>query len=769
MNSDPKVIAFEKLQTKQRESAAKYSPNRVFVQARAIFIEGVAERMARFFTKADDELFRLSEKSDNSILQSHYFSNMRYLRREREFLQDRYLQDLTAFYEAFWRNMPLPDLGARQASGERGELTLLEDELLEESLAINGMVEKGESLFYKDLRALDKRFMALLGKNDGMIEFNPVSPLVLCRLFAKALAALDLEFKVKLLALKLFDKQVLSAFGAVYHDLNAHMVKAGILPSLAKAKQPRLPRIEDAMAVQSARHFIKEYGDKPQAGNRQDAFENMRILMEAWRCRLGAPQQVAAHWGEKAGNTEVLSVLGLLQQPSQMRADGGGILSSEQMKRFIANQVANFHADGKKPSLDRQVEDVIDLVGMIFVYILEDRHLPASVKAMLAGLQIPILKVAILEKSFFAQKNHPARLLLNSLAQAGMGLDGDLESDSPVFQKIESVIKRILVELDRDTGLFYELLEDFTAFMAIEHRRNRAAEERTRQVTQSREQIRQAKKAVAYVIALRLQRVSAPPILKSFLCNAWKDVLVLAWLRRDKDAENWSSAISLMDQLIGAIGLRHDPDALGGIGLEVPPLLDAMKNRLENLAYEQHWIMDLFKDLEDCCRICPDRAGSMPFCLGKEFDVKDADFAVLICEAEGGLLDGSLPWSLGGAPLGAEELLGRAAAPLDSEIGDEDEFSTKAGSLGIGQWVEFIEGQRAPRRAKLSWKSKESDVYIFVNAKGAKVMEMKRIDLACHLRLGGAKIIEDSGIPLMDRALSRLVQALEAPADAVVP
>ena len=55
----------------------------------------------------------------------------------------------------------------------------------------------------------------------------------------------------------------------------------------------------------------------------------------------------------------------------------------------------------KTPPLERQVEDVIDMVGMIFAYVLEDSHLPALVKALLASLQIPVLKIAILEKFFF--------------------------------------------------------------------------------------------------------------------------------------------------------------------------------------------------------------------------------------------------------------------------------------------------------------------------------------------------------------------------------
>ena len=185
MNGESTVIAFEKLQSRQKE-AAKHSSNKIFVQSRSMFIDAVAERLGRFFAALDDELFSLSEKADNCVRQAQYFNDMRYLRCKRDGVREQYLRELTAFFEAFWRARPLPDLGLASTGGGLGELALLENEILEERLAINGMVEKCNILFQKDLYALDKRFMALLGKPEAAIEVNPVSPLVLCRLFAAA-------------------------------------------------------------------------------------------------------------------------------------------------------------------------------------------------------------------------------------------------------------------------------------------------------------------------------------------------------------------------------------------------------------------------------------------------------------------------------------------------------------------------------------------------------------------------------------------------------
>ncbi|MCC6373256.1 MAG: DUF1631 family protein, partial [Moraxellaceae bacterium] len=44
---------------------------------------------------------------------------------------------------------------------------------------------------------------------------------------------------------------------------------------------------------------------------------------------------------------------------------------------------------------------VINLVSMLFDFILDDDYLPMAMKALLGRLQIPLLKVAIIDKTFF--------------------------------------------------------------------------------------------------------------------------------------------------------------------------------------------------------------------------------------------------------------------------------------------------------------------------------------------------------------------------------
>ena len=57
---------------------------------------------------------------------------------------------------------------------------------------------------------------------------------------------------------------------------------------------------------------------------------------------------------------------------------------------------------GKKAN---QLESMtIEMVAMLFDFIFETRDLPDGIKALLARLQIPVLKAAMLDGAFFAKK-----------------------------------------------------------------------------------------------------------------------------------------------------------------------------------------------------------------------------------------------------------------------------------------------------------------------------------------------------------------------------
>jgi hypothetical protein len=127
------------------------------------------------------------------------------------------------------------------------------------------------------------------------------------------------------------------------------------------------------------------------------------------------------------------------------------------------------------------------MVAMLFECMLDDRNLPDSLKALIGRLQIPLVKVAVLDKSFFSRSSHPARRLLNEIANAAMGWGtcDDHERDS-LYVRIDQVVQRLLNDFVDDPAIFSELLADFLAFTQGERRRSEWLVQRIRDAEEGR-------------------------------------------------------------------------------------------------------------------------------------------------------------------------------------------------------------------------------------------------------------------------------------------
>ena len=77
--------------------------------------------------------------------------------------------------------------------------------------------------------------------------------------------------------------------------------------------------------------------------------------------------------------------------------------------------------------------NVIELVGMMFEYMLQEEDLPNLVKALLSRLHTPMLKVAVIDKTFFTHAGHSARKLLNDMTRAGKRWVDESAIDRGIF------------------------------------------------------------------------------------------------------------------------------------------------------------------------------------------------------------------------------------------------------------------------------------------------------------------------------------------------
>lgn len=161
--SSSNVVPFDSIQQK-REGIRKPGDIQMINECRSLTADHLSRLLQGLFLRTDDELFKLSDKAESSTVQTMYFDAMRYVRKEKENLHNLCIQAFFEQYDDYWQSAKrgrVVQPQREQSSTGLDDFALVENETLEEDLAVNSMIQKGNNLFHSDLFALGKRFGVL--------------------------------------------------------------------------------------------------------------------------------------------------------------------------------------------------------------------------------------------------------------------------------------------------------------------------------------------------------------------------------------------------------------------------------------------------------------------------------------------------------------------------------------------------------------------------------------------------------------------------------
>ncbi|MCW8905263.1 DUF1631 domain-containing protein [Sedimenticola sp.] len=707
---------------------------------RQLLVKFLPQRMDALFERLDDVLYTHADKAGNDKSQAAYFEAMRILRREREQIQSAFNKGVLGRFDRFWTHGPgsVPN-DAPDASFTSDELGLVESDDLEEGLAITGMVSKGNNSFYRDLYALDERFSYLLNGTPIGEAGNPLAPASFGAAFKQSMATLEVTLAVKLVIYKQFEKEVIGQLAPLYDQINATLAKAGIQPEIKPTVRRNSPYRASGSAGYGAAAEGAAYAPGEDPGLQAEVFATLQQLLMQ---RRPATQSVSTSV-QYVDSMNLLSALSVLQhQGDRVAAAAGQALDAGAMRNALLSMPQIGQAASGKVAIGRSDDDTIDVISMLFEFILDDPGLSDAMRALLARLQIPMLKVAILDKSFFSRKDHPARRLLNAMAQAAIGWTEESgRSGDGLYAHIESAVGRILTKFDDDLTLFDELYEQFAAFLEREQRGAHVAEERAAQVTQGKEALVEAKRHVADEIGHCLSNYGAvPDVVQNLVRDGWNDVLLLIYLRKGRESEEWTDAVNLMDRLVWSVMPKPSHSERQELLRSIPELLKALRAGLAGISYNQHKMTRAFKGLQARHLAC--------LRGGRALESADTDQADEDSQVDGA---GDVMEEI------VLESVDARSAPIESE---PDQFDAQARELEVGTWLELTEEDGTVVRAKLSWRSNISGSCLFVNRKGMKVAEVTQQGLGVWLRSGKAVVLPAVSVPLMDRALNSMLATL---------
>ena len=725
MHNDGNVVPLHKAATRQATQSPLARLPVILLQVRDKATQQLRHGLQELFDNADDTLFEMADRARSDVEQNLFFEAMRDLRLKRKSIERGFLEH---FFEAF---VSLSQHDSAQAALPQAlafETDALPNDDLERSVAVDAMVSK---VLNRDGFALDQltaRLSALLGKalDD---EHNPLGPARLCEYFLQAWRNLGVEIKVKLIILKLFDRYVLSSTDQLYAEANQLLIATGVLPDLKPAPTRRASDHAAASAYAEPIEVGIHSGHTPVDDGVQEVFAALQELLLHVRGSV-APTLEASAQTQPISTRDLLRLLSHLQQYVPALATQDDFDLRNQLEQLLTRVSVK---SGKSRVVGVADEDVINLIAMLFECILDDRNLPDSLKALIGRLQIPMLKVAVLDKSFFSRASHPARRLLNEIAAAAMGWGecDDHERDS-LYLRIEQVVQRLLNDFVDDPAIFSELLADFLAFTSDERRRSELLEQRTRDAEEGRARTELARQRVEQALNQALLGKVLPQAVVVFVQEAWSKVLLLTCLKHGDASAQWQADVQTMEQLIWSVQRHDEPDAGLRLLALVPGLLKALRDGLSSSAFDPFATSEFFSELETLHVQRferPGQAAEQPVDPPVMVEVLQQ---IVLHTADEGLAD-----------------------VVSVRLPADDAGLLQVDQLRPGCWVEFQEDDENTLRCKLAAIIDSTGKYIFVDRTGMKVLERSRTGLALEFRRGAVRALDDT--LLFDRALESVL------------
>lgn len=700
-------------------------------------VAGLGDLLQGAFDAVDDSLFELANNARSNNEQNRYFEAMREIRIKRKGVEKHFQTAVTHLFSHPPRSsaaMLAPDQNNQQTADS---LSLVHNDDLEEQVALNAMVTKSRAYFQGPLIQLQTRFSVIYPGANAEDSVNPMAPEHLCGAFVEAAQALEIQIRERLIVLKQFDRYVVSNLGMLLDEANRILIQAGVIPNFRyHGKTGDQARRKGQGEQRKTRENEADYNAQPQTGSPGDEalFEQIRQLLA--HQRDGHAPRSADPNLHVVGGTELFQLLtSLPQQPSSYTS--GNLSAGEPLVVDLRSVVEHLlrntsSADGKKPTLNEMDEDLINLVSMLFEFILDDYNLSAPIQVLISRLQIPILKVVIKDKTFFSKANHPARKLLNALARAGIGWSAsDEKARDKLYEQIHTIVLQILNEFDGDIALFDKLSEEFDQFLSRENRKSSLVEQRTRESERGRIKSQKAQETVDQLLQDKLAKHRVPDSIRNILLHGWSRVMFLAYLRNDVE-HRWNQSARVVDDLIWCLHPHLEDDERDQWVRVVPGLLKSMRAGLEEVSYNSTKLDEMMSELKH--------------------ELTEAFRAHALAEAR----------ETPAEPEPEQELpvLQQTAIERQQELEDAAvvEFVTQIDAIEVGNWVEFNLVNGTSFRCKLSAIIEEADCFVFVNRMGLKVIEKTRIELAHEMRRGRLTTLEQGA--LVDRALDAVMGSL---------
>lgn len=263
------------------------------------------------------------------------------------------------------------------------------------------------------------------------------------------------------------------------------------------------------------------------------------------------PASTSQHFG----HDEIIQALSGLQTQPQFVQPQENRFDAEAIKQAVISELAKSTGGVVTKRINQIAEKTIDFIELIFDAIIDDEEISDTIKTLLLRLQIPIIKASMSDQEFFIYDDHAARVLLDKIAEVGVGVTDHTDE---MYGHLDKIVSKILSEYDLTTETFQNALDDLNSIIEKQEEAARQKEEDAQQQTLRSHARNTVLKALRVVTTGKILPEAVHPL----ILKRWPTLMFNHYLQFGKENDEWVSLVETLRDIIESIQPINTPEDL---------------------------------------------------------------------------------------------------------------------------------------------------------------------------------------------------------------
>lgn len=628
-------------------------------------------------------------------------------------------------------------------------LSLVDEHEVDRDLLLTEMVRRETLRSTNTLNLLGQRLGVLAAAPAFEADTLPLAPQALCAMLRRIAEQGSLAVDVQLALYRSFERQVLERLGDILDRANALLAQHGVLPGLvytpylARSSSTRriiTQSVGGGRTTQPAKRAaapLTGWNGSAPAGSWsslvQDAFQDdstagaaLPGLTTSTGSALHALLQQARHASAAPADRDAVPSAAVDAVLARLQAQSSAATGVADLQAAVVAQLRSEH--GAQAQLGSHDRDNLDLLRLLMQQVQQQQRPDPVPAALLARLQVPLARAAMADPGFFVRDEHPARELLNQIAEVGANWLGDDDVDPQLLQRMAQSVQGLLGQDARAPEAFASANEDVQQHQRAAAHRAELAERRHVEAARGKERLELARRQASTQIDQCCDAQEPPRFVQTLLRQAWADALTLTRLRHGDDSPQWQERLQ-QTQRIATI-TAQPVDAPGGTDATLAAEVEAA-------------LLQVGYHAEEAAAVA--RRLATPG--GEDESTSRTELSARLKAR---------------ARLGEHAGTAAGTTPATPRSSAEEAAYQQLSSLPFGSWFDIDTGDGTLRRQRLSWYSLLTGHALLVNPRGQKIADTDLDTLARQISAGQAQLVTEDKARLVDRAWEASLGALRA-------